>query len=385
MAETATAVKSLRERGMLRNESLARAVLACPRTWFAGEEDVQRACDVDSAVVIQRDSTGEAISSATSTALIVELLELAQVEQGQRILEIGTGVGFSTALLAAVVGPHSKVVSIEIDPEVAARAGQSLATHGFDNARVVCADGFADRITQGRFDRILVNFSVPDMPSAWLDLLEPGGMLVGIVQGPMFDFVVRGTARDGGLDVDVFRRFGSWNRLRGSCASDKGWFVRPTAWSWRGSLAEWVGELGKVFRGPATVPLPPECLQDGPAPNQACEDHLFWAIASLCGIKGNLLPAYTKDRGLLGLLIDGDAAVRFRTAEGHVEVFGNDGLLKSLCSALALWRSLGLVGTEALIGRVARPSAMRTTREQQTGQWYRKGQNTDLLLEVCRR
>jgi protein-L-isoaspartate O-methyltransferase len=65
---------------------------------------------------------GKQITQSTATSAIALSLELLDVQPGMRILEIGTGSGYSTALLAYLVGCNGSVVSIDIDPEITKRA-----------------------------------------------------------------------------------------------------------------------------------------------------------------------------------------------------------------------------------------------------------------------
>jgi protein-L-isoaspartate(D-aspartate) O-methyltransferase len=99
-----------------------------------------------------------------------------------RVLEIGTGSGFTTALLASLA---QRVVSLEIDAAVAQQARERLQQAGFSNAEVRVADaaaqGFAACALEGPWDAILVAGSVAEVPAALLQLLAPGGRLVTIV------------------------------------------------------------------------------------------------------------------------------------------------------------------------------------------------------------
>jgi protein-L-isoaspartate O-methyltransferase len=70
------------------------------------------------------------------------MLDAGRVEPGMRVLEIGTGTGYTAALLAHQLGAHN-VTTIEIDPDLAARARAALATAGYGEVTVICGDGGA--------------------------------------------------------------------------------------------------------------------------------------------------------------------------------------------------------------------------------------------------
>jgi protein-L-isoaspartate(D-aspartate) O-methyltransferase len=99
-----------------------------------------------------------------------------------KVLEIGTGSGYTTALLASLA---QRVVSFEIDGAIAAAARQNLQAAGIANAEVRVADaaanGFAACATEGPWDAILVAGSVAEVPAALLAQLAPGGRLITIV------------------------------------------------------------------------------------------------------------------------------------------------------------------------------------------------------------
>lgn len=104
-----------------------------------------------------------------------------------KVLEIGTGSGYTTALLASLA---QRVVSLEMDEGTAQTARANLQKAGIANADVRVADatanGFAACAAEGPWDAILVAGSVAEVPAALLKLLAPGGRLIAIVgQEPM--------------------------------------------------------------------------------------------------------------------------------------------------------------------------------------------------------
>lgn len=109
------------------------------------------------------------------------------VQPTDKVLEIGTGSGYTTALLSRLA---QRVVSIEIDAAIAASARSNLQRAGVSNADVHVADatanGFAACAAEGPWNAILVGGSVAEVPQALLDLLAPGGRLIAVTgQEPM--------------------------------------------------------------------------------------------------------------------------------------------------------------------------------------------------------
>lgn len=106
------------------------------------------------------------------------LLQDAAVQSTDKVLEIGTGSGYMTALLARQA---QRVVSLEINPEIADMARDNLQRAGIHNVEVRQADGSKGTPAEAPFDVILLNGSVAEVPQPLLNLLKVGGRLVAIV------------------------------------------------------------------------------------------------------------------------------------------------------------------------------------------------------------
>ena len=111
------------------------------------------------------------------SARMIEALEL---EPGHRVLEIGAGSGYTSALMASL---GAQVISIEIRPQFSEQAKRNLAMAGIDNVTVQCADGFSFCENQSApepFDRMLVTGSVPRIGEVFLNMIHAHGRIVGI-------------------------------------------------------------------------------------------------------------------------------------------------------------------------------------------------------------
>jgi protein-L-isoaspartate(D-aspartate) O-methyltransferase len=102
------------------------------------------------------------------------MLEALDLHREHRVLEIGTGSGYVTAILASLA---THVVSIDRFHTLAAGARTRLEILGFDDVEVICGDAFATD-APGRFDRILVHLALEGVPASLASLLAPGGVLV---------------------------------------------------------------------------------------------------------------------------------------------------------------------------------------------------------------
>ncbi|APW46986.1 protein-L-isoaspartate O-methyltransferase family protein [Rhodoferax antarcticus] len=110
--------------------------------------------------------------------LQARLLQDAAVQPTDKVLEIGTGSGFTTAMLASQA---QRVISLEINAELADLARANLQRANIHNADVRCADGAKGAAEQAPFDVIVLGGSVSEVPHALLAQLKIGGRLVGIV------------------------------------------------------------------------------------------------------------------------------------------------------------------------------------------------------------
>lgn len=115
---------------------------------------------------------GQTTSQPSLIALMMQELKL---QPGCRVLEVGTGSGYQTALLAELC---LHVYSIDIIAPLATEAKKRLATLGYANAEVKAGDGYLGWPERAPFDGIVVCASAPKVPAALLQQLKPGGRLV---------------------------------------------------------------------------------------------------------------------------------------------------------------------------------------------------------------
>jgi protein-L-isoaspartate(D-aspartate) O-methyltransferase len=97
-----------------------------------------------------------------------------ELQKGDRVLHVGCGVGYYTAIMAEVVGPTGHVIGIEIDAGLAARACQNLTY--LDHVKVVHSDG--GEYIAGPTDAIFINAGTTHPRLAWLDSLQLGGRMI---------------------------------------------------------------------------------------------------------------------------------------------------------------------------------------------------------------
>ena len=127
---------------------------------------------------IRLASSGK-IASRTMMAprVLALLIQLARIEPGERVLEIGCGSGYATAVLARLAG---QVIALESDAELARSAVAALAADAVANVRVVTGDLSQGFVAEAPYDAILLNGALVEPPAALLDQLRDGGRLVAV-------------------------------------------------------------------------------------------------------------------------------------------------------------------------------------------------------------
>lgn len=126
---------------------------------------------------------GQTNSQPRTVAFMLDLLD---VHPGHRVLDVGSGSGWTTALLAHLVGPEGSVTGVELVPELTAFGQENLARLDLPQARIVQAD--PDRLglaARAPFDRILCSAEPATLPQALVDQLGSPGVLVLPVDGAM--------------------------------------------------------------------------------------------------------------------------------------------------------------------------------------------------------
>lgn len=177
--------------GVLRSPFLIDAFKKCNRIDFVPEEFRPYAYE-DRPLPIEKAQT---ISQPYTVAVMLELLA---PRIGDKILDIGSGSGWTTALLSTLVGESGSVEGIEIVPSLVEYGKENLQRANIHNASISLSDPQTLGKPGQRYDRILVSASAPEMPFTLFDQLKSGGTLVIPVQNSIWRILKQ---EDGTLDA----------------------------------------------------------------------------------------------------------------------------------------------------------------------------------------
>lgn len=176
-------------RGTSADESVLRAAFeTISREGFLPEDERRRAGH-DGPIPIGEGQTN------SQPRTVADMLRLLEVAPGQRVLDVGSGSGWTAALLAHLTGPQGEVIGVELQPSLVVFGAANLAATGQPWARIVQATrGVLGVPDHAPYDRILVSAEPATLPEQLVEQLADGGRLVIPVRGTMTLVVREGEA-----------------------------------------------------------------------------------------------------------------------------------------------------------------------------------------------
>ena len=167
-------VNDLINNGYLKSDQIIEAFVKIRRVSFI-PEDLMSAAEVNIPLPIGH---GQTISQPLTVAFMLELLD---PQKGQNILDVGSGSGWTTALLAHIVGESGSVIGIERIFELYRKGKRNINKYGYIKKGIVqlyCQDGAKGYSKNAPYDRILVSASVEEVPKELKKQLKIGGKMV---------------------------------------------------------------------------------------------------------------------------------------------------------------------------------------------------------------
>ncbi len=156
---------------VIQSENVKTAFLNVKRELFIPEQ-LQADAYYDGALPL---GFGQTISQPSTIAIMLEMLK---VEKGFKVLEVGSGCGYVTALLSELVGLEGKVFGMEIVPELVEISKKNLEKQGVKNVSIIQGDGSKGLQEKAPFERILISSASPFIPKPLLEQLSEKGICV---------------------------------------------------------------------------------------------------------------------------------------------------------------------------------------------------------------
>ncbi len=159
----------------VKSEKIKKAFIAVKRENFVTEN--KEHSYEDTAMPI---GFGQTISQPSTIAIMLELLN---AKEGESIAEVGSGCGYTVALLSHLVGEKGKVIGIEMLKELAEKSKKNLKKEGIKNTLIINADASQgiDELCSKKFDKILISCACPFVPKKIFDMLKEDGRIVAPV------------------------------------------------------------------------------------------------------------------------------------------------------------------------------------------------------------
>ena len=167
-------VSKLKKEGRIKSLKVEKAFLEIPRENFIHENMRQYAYS-DTPLEI---GYGQTISAPHMVAIMCEDLD---IKKGQKILEIGSGSGYHSAIISNIIGNKGKLFSLERIPSLANFAKKNISNSGIDNIKIIICDGSLGYNKKSPYDRIYVTCAAPRFPTSLINQLkDPGKLMVPI-------------------------------------------------------------------------------------------------------------------------------------------------------------------------------------------------------------
>lgn len=207
------------EKGWAPSPRVQAALHEVPRHRFLPEAALETAYHDDLAVVTVRESPESAVSSVSAAWLQADMIEQLRLEPGMTVLEVGAG-GYNAELLAHVLGPRGRVITVDLDPYVVHRTTRLCAEAGSGRVTAVLGDGCLgapDHVPASGFQGIVITHNATDIAPAWREQLADGARMVVPLEIGGYSRSITLTRRDDTLRAEHWT-FCGFVRDRGAAA-----------------------------------------------------------------------------------------------------------------------------------------------------------------------
>lgn len=190
-------IDGLIRKGVLQTPAIEDALMEIDRKDFVSEKHKDLAY-VDEALPIGYQQT------ISQPYTVVFMLESLNPHQGERVLDVGSGSGWTTALLAKIVGEEGRVFGVELVPELVRFGKKNLAKYDLEQAEIRQATNELGLQEEAPFDKILVSAADDHVPNELVSQLKVGGVMVIPIQGGLWKVT---KVSDKEVETEVYEGF----------------------------------------------------------------------------------------------------------------------------------------------------------------------------------
>ncbi|WP_297473150.1 protein-L-isoaspartate(D-aspartate) O-methyltransferase [Nitrosopumilus sp.] len=186
-------INYLKNSRFLNDKNMENAFRKIPRHEFVLESDLDYAYYNEPLLIMKNQTISQ-------PAVVSRMTEWLDVREGQKILEIGTGSGWQTAILSYMVGKGT-VYSVEIKPELVKFARKNLDKLGIKNVNVISSDGSIGYPQASPYDRIIITAACSEIPLPLIDQLAENGLIIAPVGDSMQSLILLQKTSQGIVEI----------------------------------------------------------------------------------------------------------------------------------------------------------------------------------------
>ncbi len=130
----------------------------------------------------KKELGSEYVSTISQPSFVLRIIDILRLKKGHKVFELGTGSGWNAALMADIVGPTGKVVSVEIIKDLIERAQKSIDALGIKNVQIIHGDGSDGWEPEAPYDRIIFTAGSYELPRCFFKQIKDEGLLLFILK-----------------------------------------------------------------------------------------------------------------------------------------------------------------------------------------------------------
>lgn len=177
--------------GIVKDKKVIEAFKKIPREQFIKDNAEEAYADCPLSI-----GKGQTISQPTTVVVMTQALEL---EEGHKVLEIGSGSGYQAAIISKIIGKSGKIISTEIVPELADFAKENIRKLKLKNVEIIWHDGSKGYEKEAPYDRIIVTAACPEIPRPLISQLKENGIIIAPVGDMNEQSMIKAMKKNGKL------------------------------------------------------------------------------------------------------------------------------------------------------------------------------------------